>query len=59
MSDAQYDGGDRGQAAEDTVGGWIGDLDDAQAMYWYGTYSLVTGVGGMFIWMFFNEWTGV
>ena len=60
MSDAQYDGGDRGQAAEDRVGGWIGDLDDAQAMYWYGSFNLIVGIGAMFAWIFFNdEWAGV
>ena len=59
MSDAQYDGGDRGQAAEDRVGGWIGDLDDAQAMYWYGSFNLILGAGGTLLWMWFNNWTGV
>ena len=55
MSDAQYDGGDNGAKAEGIVGGWIGDLDDGQAMYWYGTYSLFMGVGALLVWVVFNE----
>ena len=52
MSDAQYDGGDKGSQAEDTVGGWIGDLDDSQAMYWYGSYTLLTGAASLVVWVY-------
>lgn len=43
MSDAQIDGGDRGGAIEDRVGGWIGVDDDAGAVRWYGIFGLLMG----------------
>ena len=55
MSDAQYDGGDKGGQAEDKVGGWIGDLDDAQAMYWYGSYTLILSLASLVVWVTFGQ----
>ena len=43
MSDAQIDGGDRGGNIEDSVGGWIGAEDDADAVRWYGIMALMMG----------------
>ena len=54
MSDAQVDGGDSGARAEDAVGDFIGEKDNAGAVRWYGMYSLAMSVGTMFFYMFFN-----
>ena len=59
MSDAQVDGGDSGARAEDAVGGFIGEQDNAGSVRWYGLYSLAMSVGTMFFWMFFNNLTYV
>jgi len=32
------------------VSGWIGDKNDAQAVYWYGIYSLIVGWGSALLW---------
>ena len=59
MSDAQIDGGDKGAAAEDKVGGFIGDKNDGEAVRWYGMYALAHSVGTIFFYMFFNDKTYV
>merc|ERR1711912_137137 len=54
MSDAQFDGGDNGQAAEDLVGGFIGERDPEAAVRWYGLFSMATGIGSIFAYMLLN-----
>jgi len=55
MSDAQLEGNDNASAAEDRVGGFIGDKDNAGAVRWYGLYSLAIGVGAIPFYVIFNE----
>ena len=55
MSEAQIDGGDRGQAAEDKVGGWLGDMDDAAALYWYGSFSLIMAGASLAVVILMNQ----
>ena len=55
MSDAQLEGNDNASAAEDRVGGFIGDKDNAGAVRWYGLYSLAIGVGSIPFYVIFNE----
>ena len=53
--DATRDTGDGGARAEDKVGGWIGEKNDGEAVYWYGVYSLIMGIGALYVWIFFND----
>ena len=55
MSDAQVDGGDKGQQGEDIANNFIGDKDAAQAVRWYGIYSMITGFGSIFAYMILNN----
>ena len=54
MSDAQFDGGDNGQAAEDFVGDFIGDKDPAGAVRWYGFFALANAFGSILVYMLLN-----
>ena len=55
MSDAQVDGADNGQAAEDTVGGFIGEQDNAGAVRWFGIWSTALSLGSIVLYITFNN----
>ena len=48
------DGGDAGGDLQDSVGGFIGDKDDSQSMYYYGMYGMIHSVGTVLIYILLN-----
>lgn len=53
-SDAQVAGGDSGQQAEDAANDLIGEKDPAEAVWFYGVYSLSMGFGFVLLWVLLN-----
>ena len=53
--DAQVDGGDRGANMEDRADNFIGDVDNAGAVRWYGLYCFWLGGGAAAFWILMNN----
>ena len=54
-SEAQIEGGDSGQAVEDSVNDMIGEKDPAGAVKFYGVYTLSMGGGFALLWVLLNK----
>ena len=54
-SEAQIEGGDSGQAVEDGVQDFIGEKDPAEAVFFYGVYTLSMGGGFALLWVLLNK----
>ena len=54
-SSAQIEGGDSGQAVEDVANDMIGEKDPAEAVWFYGVYSLGMGGGFALLWVALNS----
>ena len=55
MSDAQIDSGNTGQAGEDLANSFIGERDNAQAVFFYGSVSLITAASSIVLYIILNE----
>jgi len=54
-TDAQIATGDAGQQAEDMANNLIGEQSPAEAVYFYGLYSLAMGGGFVLLWVLMNS----